>query len=102
MNPDGTSQAQLTSLGNVADPTGVGGALAWSPDSSKLLFVRGSGPYAIWVVECERIERARAHVDWRRRSPRPGRPTGTQIVFVESGGSAIDVMNADGSNVARS
>ena len=47
---DGTGQAQFTSFGDVVAPGVEGGQLAWSPDSSKLLFVRGSNPYAIWVI----------------------------------------------------
>jgi hypothetical protein len=98
MNPDGTSQAQLTSLGDLADPTGVGGALAWSPDSSKILFVRGTGPYAIWVVNADGSNAHALTTTGSAFAP-AWSPDGTQIVFVGSGGGSLDVMNADGSNV---
>ena len=98
MNTDGTNQTQITSLGNLADPTGIGGALAWSPDSSKLLFVRGTGPYAIWVVDANGAN-AHALTSSGSAFAPAWSPDGTQIAFAGSGGTTIDVMNADGSNV---
>ena len=48
MDPNGANQTQLTHLGNVTSPDANGDVLAWSPDSSKLAFVVGSNPFAIW------------------------------------------------------
>ncbi|HEY2779018.1 MAG TPA: S8 family serine peptidase [Gaiellaceae bacterium] len=98
MNTDGTNQTQLTSLGDLADPTGIGGAIAWSPGSSKLLFVRGTGPYAIWVVDANGAN-AHALTSSGSAFAPAWSPDGTQIAFAGSGGSTIDVMSADGSNV---
>ncbi|HST15748.1 MAG TPA: S8 family serine peptidase [Gaiellaceae bacterium] len=98
MNTSGTGQAQLTSFGDVAAPGGEGGQLAWSPDSSKLLFVRGTGPYAIWVIDSNGTN-AHALTSTGSAFAPSWSPDGTRILFVDSG-SSLDVMDADGSNVA--
>ena len=61
MNTDGSSKTQLTNLGTVAAPSNAGGAIAWSPDSSKLAFVVGSEPVCDLGRQCERHGRACDH-----------------------------------------
>ena len=102
MNPDGTGQTQLTTVGTVAAPSTAGGAIAWSADSSKLAFVVGPSPYAIWVVNANGTG---AHaITTPTSSPLfsafgpSWSPDGSQILFIKNG-ATLELMNADGSNI---
>ena len=94
MDPNGANQTQLTHLGNVTSPDANGDVLAWSPDSSKLAFVVGSNPFAIWVVNANGTNPHSLATGWAPSWS----PDGSQILFTVTG-AALDLMNADGSNV---
>lgn len=84
-NSDGSSEVQLTS--------GSGREPSWSPDGTKVTFTNGAGRIATVAVAAPNTE-----VDLGVPGSAPSfSPDGTEISYATSG-SALGVMNADGSN----
>jgi hypothetical protein len=84
-NSDGSSETQLTS--------GSGREPSWSPDGTKVAFTNGAGHIATVTAAAPYTE-----VDLGVAGSAPSfSPDGTKISYVTSG-SALGVMNADGSN----
>jgi Tol biopolymer transport system component len=100
VNPDGTDERQLTSNGDVnAQP-------AWSPDGSKILFVRfirDQTNITIWVMNADGSGQTQLTTEAVGNSFTPGwAPNGSMIVFARytdaEGDTDIWVMDVDGSN----
>jgi Tol biopolymer transport system component len=100
---DGSGLARLTRL------RGLEGDSSWSPDGSKVAFVRARnperGPYEIWVVNADGsgLERLTRHGGF---SIAPTwSPDGSRIVYATNAGRRpplrLFVMNADGSGTQR-
>ncbi len=106
-NPDGTGLTKLPSVPGDTDP-------AWSPDGSKIAFVRfREGGAGIWVMNADgtgarRITDGGPDVDGTDLGP-AWSPDGSRIAFAREGRPAkaatgnadIYVVNADGTDVVR-
>jgi WD40-like Beta Propeller Repeat len=106
-NPDGTGLTKLPSVPGDTDP-------AWSPDGSKIAFVRfREGGAGIWVVNADgtgtrRVTDGGPDVDGTDLGP-AWSPDGSRIAFAREGRPAkaatgntdIYVVNADGTDVVR-
>jgi dipeptidyl aminopeptidase/acylaminoacyl peptidase len=104
MNPDGSGQTRLTDdRRRDSDPQ-------WSPDGTKILFVRqavpGVGDYPefdseVWVMNADGSGKTNLTQHEAEDVQPRWSPDGTQIVFTSErdGNSDIFLMNADGSNV---
>jgi TolB protein len=106
-NPDGTGLTKLPSVPGDTDP-------AWSPDGSKIAFVRfREGGAGIWVVNADgtgerRITDGGPDVDGTDLAP-AWSPDGSRIAFAREGRPAkaatgntdIYVVNADGTDLVR-
>jgi TolB protein len=106
-NPDGTGLSKLASVPGDTDP-------AWSPDGSKIAFVRfREGGTGIWVVNADgtgtrRVTDGGPDVDGTDLGP-AWSPDGSRIAFAREGRLAkaatgntdIYVVNADGTDVVR-
>lgn len=98
MTPDGTSQTRLTTAMSAIDP-------AWSPDGSKIAFVRDTGSDEIWVMNADGSGQTRLTSGYFDDSP-AWSPDGSKIVFSSkrpnTGGAFnghIWTMSSDGSNL---
>jgi Tol biopolymer transport system component len=94
MNPDGSGVERLTS-----DPGDID--LAWSPDGSRIAFVRFRGGNAdIYVMNANGSEVVRLTRDGANSAP-AWSPDGRKIAFARAapGNTDIYVMDPDGSNV---
>jgi TolB protein len=105
VDADGSGLTRLTRLrGLERDPT-------WSPDGSKLAFVRGRnpyrGPYDIWAVNADGsgLERLTRHRQFSIGSALAWSPDGGKIVYAADAGGpdhlGLYVMNSDGSGKRR-
>ncbi len=106
-NPDGTGLTKLPSVPGDTDP-------AWSPDGSKIAFVRfREGGAGIWVMNADgtglrRITDGGPDVDGTDLAP-AWSPDGSRIAFAREGRPAkaatgntdIYVVNADGTDLVR-
>jgi Tol biopolymer transport system component len=94
MNPDGSNQHELTSLGSNWRPS-------WSPDGSKIVFVSnrgGTGNADVYVMNADGSNQHAITTMGETWAPRWS-PDGTRIVFAHFISDwDIWVMNADGSN----
>jgi Tol biopolymer transport system component len=100
--PDGTGPARLTALPGIE-----GFEAEWSPDGSKVAFVRarrfGPVPFEIWVMNADGSGR-RQLTRHRRFSNGPTwSPDGSKIAYISGGEgpSSLYIMNADGSGKRR-
>jgi len=94
INPDGTGEADIS-------PEQASGAQgAWSPDGTKIVFIRNSGAPSffpeIWIENADGT--GQTQLTAGNQDARPAfSGDGTKIVFVRNF-NAIWVMNADGGN----
>ncbi len=96
MNPDGSNTVRLT------DDTDEDRAPDWSPDSTRIVYVRvpDDDDSEIWVVEVSSVTRTRLTTNEVDDFAPIFSPDGTKIVFAhEYSDSEITVMNADGSGM---
>ena len=96
MNPDGTSTVRLT------DDTDEDRALNWSPDNTRIVYVRvpDDDDSEIWVVDVNSVTRTRLTTNEVDDFAPMFSPDGTKIVLAhEYSDSEITVMNADGSGM---
>lgn len=96
MNADGTGVERLTSDPGDGEP-------AWSPDGSRVAFVRSQGDrHDIYVMNADGSEVTRLTTDGADSAP-TWSPDGTKIAFARDvpGNQDIYVMAADGDDVTR-
>lgn len=96
VNPDGSEPLEIPT------PPGLPWLPAWSPDGTKLavaIFPTGSGDRAIWIMNDDGSN-ARRIASANNVSQPSWSPDGTQIAYAgdTADGSAIHIVNADGSN----
>ena len=88
MNPDGTGQTRITN-NPAAD-----GFPAWSPDGTKIAFVRGDlrnpSTFEIYVMNANGSNQTRLTNDGVIDGVPAWSPDGTKIVFMSGGSSVFD------------
>lgn len=96
MKADGTGKAKLTDGVHDLSP-------AWSPDGSKIAFVRGAADYDIYTVRPDGIDLKKLTNFSGYEEMPVWSPDGSRIAFLSSqaGETELDVMNADGTGVAK-
>lgn len=102
MNPDGSGQTPLTS-NTINDQ-----APAWSPDGTKIAFIRvDNGHGELWVMDADGLNPRLVASDveywdlWRRPTTASWSPDGQQIAFVDQWPGKIAIINADGTGRRR-
>jgi hypothetical protein len=101
INADGTGGTQITSQAS-GPPDGMP---AWSPDGSKIAFMRFTGSYDVWVMNADGTGQANLTPGtpaWDDYQPNWS-PDGHRIAFASNRGGSFDVwsMSSDGSGPTR-